>query len=270
MSWAANLFWMKKNESTPPVSTKPSIAKGECVNVKANTLTECVNIPSPIEAITTGAVLKAPVVLAELTIQINVDSIVNLPEPALEIKNIKKNLKITQCLLLQDTNMLFIKGFIRKNIDYSTKGWCSNQTGFCGDIRHCTVDVPFNCSTPVTFNGTSPLPPIPGFSEEFKFFKSQDVKGADFSEKSKLLSNDLTEFNQFSNEFFNELPFCELIQSRIVEYDEFLNPLPAAVDKAPFEEKEFHRFEEKMVIYVTVKILQNRQVAVPPLLPTDC
>lgn len=260
--------WMQKRDSyCSPCLTKQSYVKNDCVSVKANTLTECVNNPSTIEAITAGAVVKVPVVLAELTVQINVDSIITLPEQALEIKNIKKNLKVTQCLLLQDTNMLFIKGFVRKNINYSTKGWCSNQAGVCGDIRHCTIDTHFNCSTPVTFNGTNPLPPIPGFSEEFRFFKSQDVKGPDFSEKSQLLSNDLTEFNQFSNEFFNELPFCELVHSRIVEYDEFLNPLPPAIGKAPFEEKEFCRFEEKMVIFLTIKILQNRQVAVAAIAP---
>ena len=245
--------------------------QAKCVDVTSNALADCVNRPVNFDAIVTGAVVKVPVVLAELQVQINVDSIISLPEPALEIKDIRKNLKVTQCMLLQDTNMLFIKGFVRKNIDYATRGSCANSTGFCGDIRHCTVDVPFNCSTPVFFNGVNPLEPVFGTASEFQYLRNQDVKGPEFSEKSRLMSGDLSEFNQVSTEFFNELPFCEIIQSRIVEFDEQLNPTPPHCDEFPFEEKEFKRVEEKMVIFLTIKLLQNRQIVVPPLAEAiDC
>lgn len=236
--------------------------KPVCVNVTGGEIVECVNTPFPIEAITTGAVAKVPVVLAELTVQFNVNSVIDLPEPAIEIKNIKKRLKITQCILLQNTNMLFIEGFVRKNIDFSTRK-CSTEEGICGDIRHCTVDIPFKCATPVTFNGMDPLPVIPTSTSEFEYFKKQDLTGPQFADKNELLSGDLSEFNQISTEFFNELPFCELISSRIVQFDEYLNPMPPAKDKVPFEEREFKSIEEKMVIYLTLKILQNKQVAIP-------
>ncbi|MDD2401793.1 MAG: hypothetical protein PHI90_09035 [Clostridia bacterium] len=274
MSWAYNFSCLKNKSALANPNfpkTKPFYPpKAECVSVKANTLSDCVNNTVTIDALLTGAVVKVPMVLAELNLQINVDSIISLPEAALEIKDIKKNLKITQCLLLQDTNMLFIRGCVRKNIDYATKGTCFNTSGICGDIRHCTVDVPFNCTTAVDFNGIQPLSPIIGTSEEFKYFKTQDLNGADFSEKSKLLSGDLTEFNQINTEYYNELPYCELIQSRMVEFDEYLNPTHPSCSTVPFEEKEFCKIEEKMVIYLTVKLLQNRQIAVPPLCTTDC
>ncbi|KJS83546.1 MAG: hypothetical protein JM58_12405, partial [Peptococcaceae bacterium BICA1-8] len=121
------------------------VKKISCVNVDpvvTGSQPECPNTPVALTPITTGVVAKVPVVLAELTLQLNIDSIIDLPEPAYEIKNIKKRVKVTQCLLLQDTNVLFIRGYVRKNIDYSTRT-CSNAEGFCGDIRHCTVDVPF-------------------------------------------------------------------------------------------------------------------------------
>lgn len=248
---------------------KKAEPKVACVNVSGGEIVECVNNPVPIEAITTGAVAKIPVVLAELQVQFNVNSKIDLPEFAIEIKNIKKRLKITQCLLLQNTNMLFIQGFIRKNIDYSTRK-CSNEEGICGDIRHCTVDVPIKCATPVFFNGMAPLDVIPTTSTEFEYLRSQDVVGPQFADKDELQSGDLSEYNQISTEYFNELPFCELISSRIVEFDEYLNPQPISCDKAPFEEREFKSIEEKMVIYLTLKILQKRQVAIPPLLDIDC
>ncbi len=232
---------------------------GRCVKVKGNTLENCENNPVDIDPITAGVVAKIPVVLAELTVQVNVSSFIKLPEPALEIKDIKKRLKITQCRLLQNTNILFIKGFVRKNIDYSTRD-CSNYEGVCGDLRHCTVDVPFECTTAVDFNGTDPADIVFNTKSQFEYFKQDELPG-NFPEKEKLLSGDFSEFNQITTEYLNELPFCEIISSRIVEFDEFLNRKPI-YEPAPFEEREFKKIEEKMVIYITLKILQKRQVQI--------
>lgn len=229
---------------------------------------ECPNVTVPIMGLATGATVKIPVVLAELTVQVNVNSTITLPEPALEIKNIKKRVKITQCLLLQDPMqpagpaVLSLKGFVRKNIDYSTR-LCSNTEGVCGDIRHCTVDVPFSCTTPVTFNGALPATIMTNTVEEFEFFRRQPLAGPGFAEKDQLLSGDLSEFNQITQEFFNELPFCELISARIVEFDEYLNRTRPKTATLPFEEREFRQVEEKMVIFITLKVLQNQQVEIP-------
>ncbi len=264
--------WIKynstKNEKSDQTVSKNCKTEITCVDVKNGGLQDSTNTPVDITALRTGAVAKIPLVLAELTIQINMDSIITLPEAALEIKDIKKRVKITQCLLLQNTNMLFIKGFIRKNIDYSTRK-CSNTQGVCGDIHHCTVDVPFNCTTPITFNGIAPLPPKMNERQEFQYFKEENISGPQFSEKDKLLSSDLREFNQTSQEFFNELPFCELISAKIVEFDEALNPMQPKDKEIPFEEKEFKKIEEKMVLFLTLKILQKRQIAIGAVSP-DC
>jgi len=235
-----------------------------CAKVEGGTTGDCTSFPTAINPLLTGAVAKVPVVLAELTVQINVNSIIDLPEYAWEIKNIKKHLKITQCLLLQDTNVLFIKGYVRKNIDYTTRS-CSSSQGICGDIKHCTVDVPFSCTTPVFFNGVAPLAPIARTASEFQYLREQDISGPGFADKDKLLSGDLSEFNQISTEYFNELPFCELISSRIVEFDEQLNRISPEGYKVPVGEKKFKSIEEKMVIFLTLKLLQKRQVAIPPI-----
>jgi len=234
-----------------------------CVDVEAINQPDCDNTPFSTDGVlVSGAIAKIPVVLAELTVQINVDSTITLPEPALEIKQITKHLKLTQCLLLQNTNKLFLRGFIRKNIQFATRT-CSNEQGVCGDIRHCTVDIPFSCVTPVIFNVTPPAPVRFNKKHEFQFFRTQDLSDTQFAEKDQLLSGDLSEFNEESFEFFNELPFCELIHTRIVEFDELINrtPLPSP---APFEEREFEEIEEKMVIDLTLKILQKRQACIPP------
>ncbi|WP_243109408.1 CsxC family protein [Anaerophilus nitritogenes] len=248
-----------------------------CVEVSSGTSEECVNRPVDIESLRTGSIAKIPIVLAELTVKVNVDSIITLPEIAWEIKRIKKHVKITQCLLLQDTNILFIKGFVRKNIEYATRK-CSNEEGFCGDIKHCTIDVPFSCTTPISFNGIEPLPPKFNRATEFEYFREEALNHDGFGSKDKLLSGDFREFNQISEEHFNELPFCELIKARIVEFDEILNYTDCNKQKMPFEERAFRKIEEKMVLFITLKILQKRQVAIGaveaipdcPCCPCDC
>ena len=244
--------------------------KVENVDVKTFDTDTCVNAPVTIAALGSGSVANVPVVLAQLTVQANVNSVIKLPEYAYEIKQIKKRLKITQCLLIQDTNVLFLKGFIRKNIDYSTRE-TSGSEGLCGDIRHCTVDVPFSCTTPVTFNGIAPLAPRVNTSSEFQYQKKEDLFHPDFSEKDHLLSGDLREHNQISAEFFNDLPFCDLISARIVEFDEQLMPeRPKEKEYViPFEEKRFRRIEEKMVVFITLRLLQKRLVAVPAVAGID-
>lgn len=257
-------------------ATATSKSHISCVKVAGGTQPECNSSTVPIiPGITGPVIVKVPVTLSEISLQVNLDSIITLPEAALEIKYIKKNLKVTQCLLLLapggvTTNVpLFIKGFVRKNIDYATLG-CSTTDGVCGDIRHCTVDVPFNCTTIVYFNGALPVLPQPNSSNEFGYHRKQKIKGTGFAEKDHLLSSDLSEFNQVTEEFFTELPYCELIQARMVEYDEYLNRQRPKGVILPFEEREFRQVEEKMVLNIQLKIIQSQQVSIPAPAPPPC
>lgn len=249
------------NKDKAPIG-KPFSVKDcdNCVDVDSTVLDNCPNTPVTPIGIPGGVVVKIPVVLAELTVRFNVGAFINLPEPALEIKDIKKRLKITQCTLLQPTNILFIKGYVRKVIDYTTRK-CSNREGVCGEVHHCTIDVPFECSTPVTFT-TPPAPLLTNTVSEFEYFKVADLPNKYFAEKDDLLAGDLSEINQFRTENFNELPFCELITASIYEFDEFIGRHRPDYAELPFEEKLFSTLEEKMVIELTLKLLQNRQVRI--------
>lgn len=262
-SKVSNIVVIDNNAPNKSKESKPeSLGKKDfCVDVDSTVLDNCPNTPITPVGITGPVIAKIPVVLAELTVRFNVAANVKLPEPALEIKDIKKRLKITQCTLLQPTNILFIKGFVRKNIDYST-GQCSNREGVCGELHHCTIDVPFECSTPVDYF----FPPdtiLTNSVSEFEYFKVSDLPNKFFAEKDSLLAGDLSEINQFRFENFNELPFCELINARIFEFDEYIGRFQPHQAILPFEEKFFKQIEEKMVIELTIKLLQNRQVRIP-------
>ena len=212
-----------------------------------------------------GAIAKIPVVLAEVAIQIPMHSIIKFDHPVLEIKQIKKRVKITQCRLLEPTAVgaypkLFLSGFVRKNIQYASPvdvidGEVNSR------ILSTTVDVPFEKVAIITKFLTPPIAPQLNIRREFDMFVEKPLPSG-FHKKDKLLANDLSEFHQNSTEFFNELVFCEPVRADIVEWDEALDdkPLSKCFPGAPFEEVIFSKVSEKMVLDLTLKLLQDQQV----------
>ncbi len=186
-------------------------------------------------------VAKIPVVIAELTAKMNLMSTINLPQPAIEITKIKKNVKIKECILLQETNILFINGFIRKNVEYVTKD---------RSIHAYTVEAPFECKAAVIYN-KGPKEDI-SFNrvDEFEYGKVEKISNSS-CEKNALVSKSDGEINKITIEYFNQRPYCEIIRSKIVENDMYILS----------EEEEFREIEERMVVYLTLEVLQNRQVS---------
>ncbi|WP_338473100.1 DUF3794 domain-containing protein [Niallia sp. XMNu-256] len=237
-----------------------------------STINECDNKPNKPSVSLGKLVTKVPVVLAELTLQANVDACIKFPEPVLEIKDVKKHVKLVQCRLLLPTNKLFVKGFIRKNIQYASpsKEICeSNHTAISSNLHSLTVDVPFHCVTEIKHFLAEPVMPEVNKRQEFDFFISKPLPSG-FPEKDHFQSSDLSQFHQESIQHYNELPFCELISSSIIEWDEAINRVMFHEDDAPIGEGCFNQVEEKMVIDIRLKVLQNQQVRVCSTTNDDC
>jgi hypothetical protein len=256
--------------------------KDNCIDLNASASVEhCDSVSTGGPPTTPGGprVLRVPVVLAERLVSTSLVANIHFPHPVLEIKDSKKRVKIVQCRLLLPsipataTNLfpavplqLFIKGFVRKNIQYATPTPNSSASCVSSELRSLTADIPFECVTSIpaadflTAPFTPPQLPIQNTREEFDFFRAQDL-GHGFPEKDQLLSSDLSQFHQVSTQYYNQLPFCELVNSNITEWDEAIDrkPLPG---NAPFEEGTFQTIVEKMFLQFTVKILQNQQVRV--------
>jgi len=255
-----------KNFDSQNHDSKPSKPFYPSAKVEKNTvLPRSKNVPRKPQAIQ-DAFVKVPVVLGETTIQIDMNAKINFPEPVLEIKEVKKNLKLTQCRLLLPTNKLFIKGFVRKNIQYATPK-SSSKHSVLSKIHSLTVDIPFETVTEIDFINPPEFNKNPD-RREFTFFSTNKLPEG-FSQKEKLLSADFSQFDQISGEVFNELPFCELLDSKFIEYDEAIDRKMGKVfDEygdcldSPFEEGTFTKVEEKMVIELTLKVLQNQQVKI--------
>ncbi|PLR97740.1 DUF3794 domain-containing protein [Bacillus sp. T33-2] len=244
---------------------------GECESVRVRPYTA---------DITRHLTISAPAVLAERRVTTNLVAEIHFPDPVLEIKDIKKRVQIVQCSLMlpalapdqyppEDDFLvpLFLKGFVRKNIQYATP--CHHPSGKCvaSDLRSLTVNIPFHCTTTIPLGEFIIEPEFPRVSPrtEFDFFRAQDL-GHGFPEKDQLLSSDLSQFHQVSSQFYNHLPFCELVSHNITEWDE-------AIDRKKHEhdtfEGTFYTVVEKMSLQFTIRVLQNQQIPIGKLLPCD-
>lgn len=236
------------------ISGKVISCKHQVKDVK--TLSECSAEFRPIIGVDGPLVAKIPVVLAEPEVQINVEAVIPLPERVLEIKRILKDLKITQCKLVPSGRFvggdriykLFLEGCVRKNIEYATVDSNRfNKHQISGDIKHTTVNVPFQCVVEI------PLSPDVLVFRDPRFFSER----IDFISKSGL-SRDPSEVILRNRADFQEKPFCEIVDAEVVELD-------IQEDDACWVqgEKTFRKLREKMVIHVAFKILQTQQVNIP-------
>ncbi|SES33133.1 CsxC family protein [Psychrobacillus sp. OK032] len=200
-------------------------------------------------------IVKVPVVLAETTLQIVVEANIPLNPPASEIKRVFKDAFITQCKLVPvrfgetlcngtvrevTRAKLFVEGFIRKDIEYAT-------TNCNGVIRDRIATVPFSGFADLTAADFLVFPILGGSSENRSRFinpKNSDVPRLD-------------KFFFENHVFYNEQPYCELISADFFELD--FSPCPTDVGES------FSNLREKIVLDLTLKVLQVRQVKVDSL-----
>jgi hypothetical protein len=206
--------------------------------------------------------VKLPVVIAEPTLQIVVESNLPLMTPATEIKRVKKHVFLNEVKLIPFSfarfgggtatptdyfaatrAKVFVRGHIRKNIEYAN-GACS------GPLMDQTVDVPFSGFTEITFPALVPggpggiiTPPIIGIAEtaEANFLNEKTQMDARLD---KVFFENLVKYN--------EQPYGELVAANMFELDfspRMANP-----------EGTFTTLTEKIVLDLTVKVLQVQQV----------
>lgn len=247
-----------------------------CVNAtKSATVEQCdLTQVEPITSPVGPVILNTPVLLAEVNINSNLVANIQLPEPALEIKDIKKRVKIVQCRLLTPTVVpgqpafqtgdyqLYIEGYVRKNIQYASPVPYSTGECISSDMKSFTTDVPFTCVATISAdNFLRPVQlPVANNRSEFDFFRAQNL-GIGFPEKDQLLSSDLSQFHQVNSQFYNKLPYCELVSHNIIQWDEATDRTPFD-SSAPYGEGTFQNLVEKMFLQFTVKVLQVQQVQV--------
>jgi len=203
-----------------------------------------------------------------VTVSIPAETVFTLPTKALEIKKIRKNLKITQCRFFnfsppvhgkpQDTPKLFLGGFVRKDIQYA-EAIRQTATTVEGVIKDFVVDVPVMCVVDLPRHLVVP-PTLFNQQQEYEFLSSQSLPSG-FSPKDHLMSGDISELNMVSNEFFNSLPTCKLVFSQINEMDDAIDRVP--LNGGPFEEGTFRMVQEKMIILIQLQLTFAAEIDPP-------
>ncbi|MDR3539827.1 MAG: hypothetical protein P4L69_02500 [Desulfosporosinus sp.] len=241
--------WALQSPSTPVCNQKKQTLPQNPIFTSTAALPMC----TPLELRKTG-----PGTLL-ISVSIPAEAIITLPTKALEIKMIRKNLKITQCRFFNcippvpgvphDTPKLFIGGFVRKDIQYS-EVVRQTATTVEGIIKDFVVDIPISCV--VDLGKHFKFPPI-HFNQQTEYgFSRSTPLSSGLSSKEQMHSGGLTEFNIVSQEYLNSLPFCELIFSQINEMDTALDCMP--LQGGPFEEGVFSTLQEKMIVIIQIRL----------------
>jgi hypothetical protein len=176
--------------------------------------------------------------LAVVDLQVDVESDIYLPTPAREIKQMKRNVSLTQCkAIISSMNngvvKLFVSGTVHKNIQYVEQ--CS------GYVRDYSVEVPFTCIEAVkVYNEPS----------EEMFSKKTSVKERRFIDKKGHGADNCTS-GAFTYEYYNEPIECKLLSSSVNDFDLYKD----------FDAwGRFSRITEKMEVVLCIKLLQKQQV----------
>jgi hypothetical protein len=201
--------------------------------------------------IAVAPLIKVPVVLAERTIQIVLESDITLCPPATEIKRVKKNVFLNQVKLvpvgfarIDKTDFfhvtrakLFVAGHIRKNIEYA-----SNVCN--GALQDKIADLQFSGFTELMMTDFI-TPPILGITEMAEANFLNDKTNLD-ARLDKAFFQNLVKYN--------EQPFGELVAANFFELD--FSPVMAE------PECTFSTLREKIVLDLTVKVLQIQQIQI--------
>lgn len=198
---------------------------------------------------------KIPVVLAERTLQIVVESDISLYPPATEIKRVKKHVFLDQVKLVPvaftripgtdyftvTRAKLFVSGHIRKNIEYASADHNAPlqdriaKVGFSGFAELLGVG-----GTGDFFNA-----PILGISENAE---------ANFLNEKTQMDARLDKYFFQNLVKYNEQPYGELVAANFFELD--FSP------HSTYHDGSFHTLREKIVLDLTLKVLQVQQVTI--------
>lgn len=236
----------------------------DCDNVNSHmiSLDSAKNIKK--EGAAASMIAKIPVVLAEKSVQIDVEAIIDFKSPYFDIKRIKKDVYLTQCKLILTTEMastgkLFIEGYVRKNIEYTTAE-CVDPNMVNGGVYHTTVNVPFKAVTDVEYE----VPPVVYTRKPPEEIQLICNKGCSESincngciECDEGILGPIPCEQNFSETLgFTEKPYCELEEAKIYEADIHKNPVVVQGTCC------YTQAVEKMVVYLKIKVLQNQQINV--------
>ncbi|MGH4140199.1 hypothetical protein [Clostridium sp.] len=223
--------------------------KSEIINSHTFPLNSGINI-APVGT-NEPVVTMLNIVLTEKNIDIPIESILKSENSALDIKNIKKDLYLTNSILLPIydnhdispslSGKLFLEGFIRNKLDFYIAKDVHN--GIINLASQSVITyIPFKCTTLIQFK----TPPV--LSKE---------KNPDYI--PIYISSHCVNIKKYIDYGIHPIN-CEIKEAKIHE-------TYTLMDKSPFNknfpiEMEFHTIKEKIIVNLSITLLQEQDVAV--------
>ncbi|VYT96510.1 hypothetical protein [Clostridium tertium] len=214
---------------------------------------------------TEGIYINLPVILAEANITISIEDTIKIDGNIKEIKRIKMKVFLTQSHLIPfsasntepNTGVLFIKGIIKKDIEYETTNYndLGKENDF-GNMRYCTVEVPFNFTIRINFI-RQPIFVENYTISEVRFLRNEN-QVCEINEDS-VIGNDPYEQSFSSTEIFNEKPFVELVKATFLEININKNSI---MNQEIDNEEGINKIKEKVIVNLMIRVLQNQQLKV--------
>ncbi|WP_156964292.1 hypothetical protein [Clostridium sulfidigenes] len=189
-------------------------------------------------------VTKIPIILSEFETQVFIETIIKFPEPVFQVKSLEKNVFLNKCELILDTNKLFIRGFIKEDVEYATASTIRENI-ISGNIKKSTFNIPFQCSIKVPFT-TPILAPRCSSSIELGII-NPTINSIGISEKN---------YEYFG--FFNEKVCCELDSIEIMETSrkENISLLENTLEKSQI----FENIRKKIILTLKLNLIQDKKI----------
>lgn len=213
-----------------------SLASSSSIRVQSESLKIHPNIPKYSSKEADRTIVKLPVLLSRFILPFNISSSIHLPVKISQIQDIETRLRLEECILIQPTYLLFIKGSIQQNIKYTTSNTWTDCQGN-KKIYYSTVDLPFKSSSEIDLS----------------------TRAVETRARKKTVIQDKEEdnatFSQVTESFLNEAPFCQLLSSKITELNQYSSPSQA--------EKESTEINQTMLIELEIEVLQRQEIVIP-------
>lgn len=224
-----------------------SISTPASAVLDATTLLATPSSSVKVEGRKTGAVVKVPVLVGRTIVQIYIEALAELDEPALEITNIKHDLNLAGCEFMQvedaKNGKLVISGYIRENIVYTSAKVAEDGSVSTGSKR-TGMNIPFKCFTKMQLDSE------PVTSTSNSLFNLEGIGSPGVAN-----ANNLYYLN--SNE---ELSF-EVAETKIRQVNVKRNTADISINN--YSEQAFSSLSINMSVDIALVILQNQFVEIP-------
>ncbi len=221
-------------------------------------LNNCENYRVELNPLTSGVVSDIPIIIYTHRLNFYKSASIKLPQTASKVSHIKNKVVVSSCIFSNDSNALFIKGFIKKTIYYVPTNLLSHDS-----LKNYTTHIPFEVSTNVKINYSKAVPSTGrGFTDTHK---ANEESTFSYMDKS-LPSTAQSSFNKVSNEFFYTRPYCELVKITISENCRYIYIGDTDSNSKIIASRNIASLKDHMSISLDMIILQNQKIYISPYL----